>query len=91
MKVNYKGDVARVYADGMLVEDNFWNGKPMYIRLSDLLGKKVEIKILPLSKDYPIYLQQAQKAKLDQAKDGVLLSLDDLTVVLRRINPKGWQ
>ena len=91
LKVNYKGDVARVYADGMLVEDNFWNGKPMYVRLSDLLGKKVEIKILPLSKDYPIYLQQAQKAKLDQAKDGVLLSLDDLTVVLRDINPKGWQ
>ena len=91
LKVNYKGDVARVYADGVLVEDNFWNGKPMYVRLSELLGKKVEIKILPLSKDYPIYLQQAQKAKLDQAKDGVLLSLDDLTVVLRDINPKGWQ
>lgn len=84
LKISYRGDVARVYADGVLVEDNFWNGKPMLVRVSDLAGKKVEIKILPLSKDYPIYLQKAQKEELERAKDGVLLSLDGLTFVSRR-------
>ena len=84
LKVDYKGDVARVYADGKLVEDNFWNGKPMLVRLSELVGKSVEIKILPLSKDYPIYLQKEQKAELERAKDGVLLSLDRLSVIWRR-------
>ena len=57
LQISYRGDVARIYADGQLVEDNFWNGKPMLVRLSDLVGRKVELRILPLGKDYPIYLQ----------------------------------
>jgi len=86
LEINYQGDVARLYADGQLVEDNFWNGKPMLVRLSDLVGKKVELRILPLGKDYPIYLQQAQRAELDKAPNGVLLSLDNIQVIERRTN-----
>lgn len=81
--ISYKGDVARIYADGKLVEDNFWNGKPMLVRLSELSGKKVELKILPMGKDYPIYLQKEQKAQLD-ASQGFLLSLDDIKMVERK-------
>lgn len=83
LQINYKGDVARIYADGKLVEDNFWNGKPMLVRLSDLIGKKVELKILPLGKDYPIYLQKEQKAQLDKSQ-GFLLSIDNINMVERK-------
>ncbi len=84
LKIDYKGDVARVYADGRLVEDNFWNGKSMLVRMSDLVGKKVELCILPLAKDYPIYLQKEQKAQLDAAPGGILLSLDGVKAVVRK-------
>lgn len=84
LKISYRGDVARVYADGKLVEDNFWNGKPMLVRLSDLVGKKVELRILPLGKNYPIYLQKEQKAELDAAEGDYLLSLDGIEVIERQ-------
>ena len=44
----------------------------------------MELKILPLGKDYPIYLQKEQKAELDKAPDGILLSLDGIQVIERR-------
>lgn len=86
LQISYKGDVARIYADGKLIEDNFWNGKPMLVRVSDLIGKKVELKILPLGKSYPIYLQQEQKAILDNAAGNQLLSLDSIKVIQRKDN-----
>ena len=73
-------------AYGQLVENNFWNGKPMLVRVSDLIGKKVELKILPLGKSYPIYLQQEQKAILDNAAGNQLLSLDSIKVIQRKDN-----
>ena len=81
LQIDYKGDAARVYADGRLVQDNFWNGKPMLVRVSDLVDKKVELRILPLGKDFPIYLQKEQRAILDAAPEGVLISLDSIKVL----------
>lgn len=83
LQINYEGDCARVYADGHLVEDNFWNGKPMLVRVSDLIGKKVELRILPLAKDAPIYLQKEQKAILDSAPSTGLLNLRGVSVIKR--------
>lgn len=80
LEINYEGDCARVYADGKLVEDNFWNGKPMLVRVSDLVAKKIELRILPLRKDALIYLQKEQKAILD-AVDNHLLSLSGVRVI----------
>lgn len=85
LQISYRGDVARVYADGRLVADNFWNGKPMLVRLSSLVGKKVELRILPLAKDAPIYLQQPQRAILDAAPDSGLLSLDAANLIVRTL------
>lgn len=82
LKIDYAADCARVYADGKLVQDNFWNGKPMLVRVSDLVGKHVELRILPLRKDAPIYLQKEQKAVL-KASEGPLLSLSQIKVVRR--------
>ena len=80
LKISYAGDCARVYADGKLVMDNFWNGKPMLVRMSDLAGKKVELRILPLSKDAPIYLQKEQKEILDNSK-AALLQLNSIDIL----------
>ena len=88
LQINYRGDVARVYADGQLVEDNYWNGKTMLVRVSDLVGKRVELRILPLGKDYPIYLQREQRALLDAAPNGQLLSLDSIKVIERTTQVK---
>ena len=84
LQISYRGDIARIYADGRLIEDNFWNGKPMLVRLSDLVGKHVELKILPLGKDYPIYVQKEQKAEPDKAPNGILLSLDGIQILERK-------
>ena len=83
LKISYKGDCARLYADGQFIEDNFWNGKPMYVRMSDIAGKRIELKILPLGKNYPIYLQETQKKELEAATDGILLSLDGIELIER--------
>ncbi len=83
LKIHYKGDVARIYANGKLVEDNFWNGKPMLIRLSDLVNKTIELQILPLGKNYPIYLQTEQRYMLEAAEGEYLLSLDNIEVIER--------
>jgi hypothetical protein len=80
LKIDYAGDCARVYADGKLVMDNFWNGKPMLVRMSDLAGKRVELRILPLRKDAPIYLQKEQKALLDSSKES-LLKLNGISIL----------
>lgn len=86
LKIDYAADCARVYADGKLVQDNFWNGKPMLVRVSDLVGKKVELRILPLRKDAPIYLQKEQKAILE-ASENALLTLTKVSVVKRTTIP----
>lgn len=83
LAVDYDGDVARVYADGRLVEDNFWNGRTMLVRVADLAGKEAELRILPLRKDAPIYLQADQRAVRDAAPGDVLLNLRGVRVVHR--------
>lgn len=83
LKVEYDGDCARFYADGKLVEDNWWNGKPMLVRLSDIAGKRLELRVLPLRKDAPIYLQKEQKAVLEAASGNALLNLKSVKVLQR--------
>ena len=86
LKIDYAADCARVYADGKLVQDNFWNGKPMLVRVSDLVGKHVELRILPLRKDAPIYLQKEQKAILE-VSENALLTLTKVSIVKRTTTP----
>ncbi|MBQ5461780.1 MAG: beta-galactosidase, partial [Bacteroidaceae bacterium] len=57
LSIDYRGDVARLYADGQLIQDNFYNGRPMLYGLWRLPSgtKQLELRILPLQKDMPIY------------------------------------
>ena len=55
--INYQGDCARLYANGRLIEDNFYNGRPMLYGLWRLPDgcNDLELRILPMQKDMPVY------------------------------------
>lgn len=57
LDIAYRGDVARLYADGKLIADNFYNGRPFLYGLWRLPSDchQLELRILPLQKDIPIY------------------------------------
>ena len=57
LQIDYRGDVARLYADGRLVADNFYNGLPFLLGLWRLPAdvRELELRILPLQKDMPVY------------------------------------
>lgn len=57
LRIDYRGDVARLYADGKLIADNFYNGRPFLYGLWRLPEgcSELELRILPLQKDMPVY------------------------------------
>ncbi|WP_091766560.1 beta-galactosidase [Prevotella sp. khp7] len=57
LNIDYRGDVARLYVDGKLLDDNFYNGRPFQYALWRLPEgcTQLEIRILPLQKDMPVY------------------------------------
>ena len=57
LNIDYRGDVARLYADGKLIDDNFYNGRPFQYALWRLPEgcTQLEVRILPLQKDMPVY------------------------------------
>lgn len=58
--IRYKGDVGRLYVGGKLFTDDFYDGAPWIVGLKDIpradLSNGLELRILPLRKDAPIYL-----------------------------------
>ena len=58
LRVTYRGDCARLYANGKLVADNFYYGRPFLYGLWRLPKDctELELRILPLQPDAPIYL-----------------------------------
>ena len=64
LSIKYRGDVARLYADGKLIADNFYYGRPFLYGLWRLPEgtKELELRILPLQKDMPVYLPREADA-----------------------------
>jgi beta-galactosidase len=62
LQVTYQGDIARISSNGKLLDDNFYNGTPWTLGLKRFLRagplETLDLSILPLRKDAPIYLQQ---------------------------------
>ena len=58
LEICYQGDVARLYADGRLVADNFYYGRPFLYGLWRLSKDvtELQLRILPFQPDVPIYL-----------------------------------
>jgi hypothetical protein len=83
LKISYTGDVARVYLDGKLLTDNFYNGNVFELGLKrfapDIYGKELLLKILPLRKDAPVYL--AEEAKSDFAGAESVCRLNGIELV----------
>lgn len=64
LDIEYKGDVARLYADGKLVDDNFYNGRHFHYGLWRLPEgcTSLELLILPIQDESPIYYPQEADA-----------------------------
>ena len=71
LNIDYRGDVARLYANGKLIDDNFYNGRPFQYALWRLPKdcRQLELRILPLQKDMPIYFpREADTTPGEQVK-----------------------
>ena len=64
LQINYRGDVARLYADGKLIADNFYNGRPFLYGLWRLPAdcNRLELRILPLQENMPVYFPREANA-----------------------------
>lgn len=60
LRITYQGDVARIYADGKLLTDDFYYGQPWVVSLNrtplERLDNTLELRILPMQSAAPIYL-----------------------------------
>jgi hypothetical protein len=59
LQIDYEGDIARLYADGNLLTDNFYNGNAWSVGMARTGAQKAarfELEILPLHDHAPIYL-----------------------------------
>ena len=68
LDIDYLGDVARLYVDGKLIDDNFWNGRHFQYALWRLPAecRQVELRILPLQKDMPVYFPSIFKTEVEE-------------------------
>ncbi len=77
LNIDYRGDVARLYADGKLLDDNFYNGRPFQYALWRLPkdSRQVELRILPLQKDMPVYFpREADTTPGEQVNQVTIIS-----------------
>ena len=77
LSITYRGDCARLYANGRLVADNFYYGRPFLLGLWRLPADctELELRILPLQPDAPIYLpREADRTPGEAVLDIKLLS-----------------
>jgi hypothetical protein len=82
LRTTYEGDVARLYADGKLLTDNFYNGTPWLIGLDQIPCRerdRLELKILPLRNQAPIYLPEG--ARPAPSPNGQVVSLKEVQAV----------
>jgi hypothetical protein len=86
LKIHYTGDVARLYLDGKLIDDNFYNGSSFDLGLRrftpEIYEKQLELKVLPLMSDAPIYLPS--EARADVGNGAVAAMLKGIDVVENR-------
>lgn len=81
LDVTYIGDVARLTSGGKLLEDDFYNGKPLQIGLSrfrEAIEKAgLDLQILPIRKDAPIFLEDRYRIPRGE---GQIVDLKSVTI-----------
>ena len=83
LEIAWAGDVARLFVDGTLVADRFWDGSPWVIETHDAgigAGAEVLLQILPLSKAAGVGLPAAAQERRDSMADD-LASLDAVELI----------
>ncbi|MDF7814961.1 beta-galactosidase [Hymenobacter sp. YC55] len=64
LRFTYAGDAIRLNAGDQLLDDDFYNGAPWRVSYRNLApevqGKALELSVLPLRKDAPIYLEEGR-------------------------------
>ena len=71
ISIEYRGDCARLYANGRLIADNFYYGRPFLYGLWRLPAdcNELELRILPWQPDAPIYLpREADRTAGEEVK-----------------------
>lgn len=85
IRIDYVGDVARLYAGDRLLADHFWYGSAWEVgirRFAEALTHGgVRLEVLPLAEDAPIYLSPDARPDFT---DGVALELRGVTAQQRR-------
>jgi hypothetical protein len=83
LQINYTGDVARLYAGPRFADDNFYKGSPFEIGLwrftPDELKNGLDLKILPLREDTPLYLPPGARPDFPNHADALQLKSITLT------------
>jgi len=83
LKVTYQGDIARIYAGGKLITDNFYKGTPWIIGLGGIpeeaFQKPLELRILPLGDRAPIYLPSGARPAIPSG--GQIAYLQEVQIV----------
>ena len=80
LSITYQGDCARLYANGKLIADNFQYGRPFLYGLWRLPQgtTELELRILPLQPDAPIYLPREADRTAGESVKKVEITYDGL-------------
>lgn len=80
LQIDYRGDVARLYCNGQLIADNFYNGRPMLYGLWRLPAgtTELELRILPLQENMPIYFPREADTTLGEQVNNVIITYQGL-------------
>jgi len=77
LEIDYEGDVARLYAGDRFDDDNFYKGTPWELGLwrysQKELAAGLELRILPLRRDAPIFLERLVRPDFAQQTEIVRL------------------
>lgn len=83
LSIGYVGDVARVLLNGKLQTDDFYNGRAFEIGLArhapEILEGTLEIAILPLRRDAPIYMAEQARPQFGNAES--IATLRSVTLI----------
>jgi len=71
LAIDYVGDAARLYADGELVDDNFYDGETWWVGVDRFVrvGRwpRLEVAILAADPDAPIFMEETARRRLREA------------------------
>lgn len=68
LRIDYQGDVARLFSGNVLIDDHFYTGIPWEIGLKRFAGeikRPLTVSILPVRQDAPIYFEDGMRPSGD--------------------------